>query len=288
MSISDLVKRKNFLYGYHEESFAALALHLQEAGEPMDVDGDVVDNLHDQWMRAVNPMAMIKLEREARNNKDLLEVCRSYRKNYILEGIDDALDKMPSSRRMVIMTNTLRHLEVSPRDVPSFVIRLFEIQTELELHSLLDSIKRRDLDNPDFCLLIQYDAIETRMEGAECRIVFIVHVDPRPSSMRWVYSFGDGWDYVFVDEIISVDQVGQQRVSLKELAHSLSDRAMSDFISPMNEETFRSLLLEMLGPSLQTSLSHLRSSLGQFYSGVRGALGLPDNQQLVLILKGIT
>jgi hypothetical protein len=46
------------------------------------------------------------------------------------------------------------------------------------------------------------------------------------------------------------------------------------------------LLLEMLGPVLQTSLASLRLSLGQFYSGVRTALGLQGNQLLIELLKG--
>ncbi len=306
-AVSDVVKRKKLLYGYHEESFAALVLQLQETKVPLTEEKNVVhDILHVHWMRAINPMTMIKLEREANHNWELLEVCRSYRKDYVLEGIDDALTTIePSSKRMVIMTNTLlRHLEVSPREVPSFVIRLFEIQTELELHSLLDSIKEEDLSNPDFVFLVQYDAttgpieqfqmtkyeIDARMAGAECRIAFIVHVDPLPIGMQWVYSFGDGWDYLFVDEIVSIDQArssaGHQRVSLKELVYSPVHRTMSDFIRLMNEETFKHLLLEMLGPSLQTRLSQLQSSLSHFYSGVRGALVLPDNHRLILVLKG--
>jgi len=119
--------RKKLLYGYNEESFATLALHLQEMGELTVIDEAVAERLHIQWIRAVNPMAIIKLEREARTNKELLEFCRWYRRDFILEGIDDALDKMPSFRRLVIMTNTLRHLEVSPRHAEAFVIRLFDI-----------------------------------------------------------------------------------------------------------------------------------------------------------------
>ncbi len=255
-------------------------------------------------MRAVNPMAMIKLEREARSNEELLEICRQYRKDWILEGIDDAIDKMSSSRRIVIMTNTLRHLEVSLRHAQSLVIRLFYIQTELDLQSKLDSVNEEDRNNPEYCIFIQYDAttgpidqfqltkyeIDTRMEGAKCRIVFIVHVDPRPVHMRWVFSFGDGWDYVFVDELVPIYRscaAGHLRLPLKELINSPIDRSMADFIEPMTEEAFRSLLLEMLGPNLQTSLSHLRSSLGPFYSGVRGALDLSDYQRLTRILKGI-
>jgi len=303
MAVPELIKRKKLLYGYHEESFATLALHLQEVNDPMEVDGEVEDYIPVQWIRAVNPMAMIKLEREARNNEELLKICRQYRKDCILEGIDDAMDKMSSSRRMVVMTNTLRHLEVSPRHAQSFVIRLFDIQTELELHSMLDSVKKEDRNNPDYCIFIQYDAttgpieqfqitkyeIDTRMEGAKCRIAFIVHVDPRPGNMRWVFSFGDGWDYAFVDELVPIDQsfpAGQRRLPLSELVNSPVDRSIAEFIEPMTEEAFRSLLLEMLGPNLQTSLSHLRSSLGPFYSGVRGALGLPDNHRLIRILKG--
>ncbi len=303
MAMRELIKRKKLLYGYHEESFATLALNLQEADEPMEVGSIAEDNLHIQWMRAVNPMTMIKLESGASSNGELLEICRYYRMNFILDGIDDALNKMSSSRRMIFMTNTLRHLELSPRDVPSSAIRLFDIKTELELYSILDSSKKMYGNNPTHCIFIQHDAmtspieqfhitkyeIENRMEGTQCRIVFIIHIDPNPVNMRWAFSFGDGWDYAFVDEVVTVDQarsVCHQRVSLKELTHSLSDRKVSDFIKPMNKEAFRSLILEMLGPSLQTSLSHLRSSLGQFYSGVKKALWISDNERLIQILKG--
>lgn len=308
IAVSDIVKRKKLLYGYHEESFAALALQLQEAKVPFtEVEEVVREVLHVHWMRAINPKGLMKLESEANFNLDLMKACRSYRKDYVMEGMEDALTAIqPSSNRMVIMTNTLRHLEISPQTAPSpFIIRLFDIQTELELHSLLDSIKEADLGNSDFVLLIQYDAttgpieqfqmtkyeIDVRMAGAACRIAFIVHVDPRPSGMQWVYSFGDGWDYIFVDEIISVDQArssaGQQRVSLKELVYSPVHRTTSDFIRLMSEETFKHLLLEMLGPSLQSSLSQLQSSLGNFFSGVRGALVLPNNNRLIQVLKGM-
>jgi len=131
--------------------------------------------------------------------------------------------------------------------------------------------------------------IDNQMKEAKCRVVFIVHVDPRPVKMSWRFEFGDGWDYAFVDELVPIDRscpVGHRRFSLTELVNSSADRSMAEFISSMTEEAFTSLLLEMLGPNLQASLSHLRSSLGPFYSGVRGALGLPDNQRLIRILKG--
>lgn len=300
MSVPELIKRKQLLHGYHEESFATLALHLQEIDQPMEVVGD---HLHAHWLRAVNPMAMIKLECKSRNNDELHEFFCSYRKDYVLEGIDDALDKMPSSRRMVIMTNTLCHLEISSRYAQSFVIRLFDIQTELQLHALLDAVQEEHRHNPDYCIFIQYDAttgpieqfqmtkyeIEARMEGADCRIVFIVHVDPRSTNMRWAYSFGDGWDYAFVDELGSIDQScssGHRRLSLSELVNSPADCSMADFVCLMKEEEFRSLLLEMLGPILQTCLFHLGSSLGRFFTSIRGALGLAGSERMVKILKG--
>ena len=300
MAVPEIIKRKQLLHGYHEESFATLALHFQEIGQPMEIVGD---NLHDHWLRAVNPMAMIKLERKSRNNEQLQTFFCLYRKNYILEGIDDALDKLPSSRRMVIMTNTLCHLEISSHHAQSFVIRLFDIQTELQLHEMLDSVQEENRNNADYCIFIQYDAttgpieqfqmtkyeVETRMDGADCRIVFIVHVDPRSTNMRWVYSFGDGWDYAFVDELEPVDQSfssGHQRLSLSELVNSPVDCSMADFISSMTEEEFKSLLFELLGPILQTCLFHLGSSLGRFFTAIRGALGLPGSERLVKILKG--
>ncbi|EFX63995.1 hypothetical protein DAPPUDRAFT_114810 [Daphnia pulex] len=49
----------------------------------------------------------------------------------------------------------------------------------------------------------------------------------------------------------------------------------------MSIDSFKSLLPEMLGPVLQASLVSLRLSLGQFYSGVRTALGLQSNQLLI-------
>ena len=53
----------------------------------------------------------------------------------------------------------------------------------------------------------------------------------------------------------------------------------------IDDFTFKCLLLEMLGPVLQTSLVWLRSNyLGQFYSGVRIALVLPGS--LIDLLKG--
>ncbi len=306
VAIPDIIKRKKFLYGYHEDSFTTLALHLQKAVEPGEADaGHSYNNLHIQWIRAVNPVAMIKLENQARtiSNEELLKFCRNYRQNFIFDGIDEVLNNMRSSRRMIIMTNTLRHLKVSSCNVQSSVIRLFEIQEELELHRILDLNKKKYGNNANHCIFIQHDAtsrpieqfhitkyeIGKKMQEEKCRIVFIIHVDPHPVDMRWVFSFGDGWDYAFVDEIGSVGparSTGQQCVSLKEFTYSISDHNVSDFIRPMSKEAFRSLILEMLGPCIQTSLSHLRSRLGQFYCGVRKALGFPDNERLVEILKG--
>ena len=300
IAVTDVIKRQQLLTGYHEESFAALALHLQEKGEPME---GTEEEIHASWMWAVNPMAMIKLERDARSCPELLDFCRMYRKNFVLEGIDDALAKIKSNR-LVLMTNTLRHLEVSPRDAPHFVIRLFDVQTELELCSALDSIALDNLKDPNFCLIIQYDAsagpieqfqltkyeVEMRLANAQCRVVFVVHLDPRPTKMHWVFSFGDGWTYGFVDEIMSSAtgriNSSRQRFPLQELVLPSDNRPMSDFIRSLTDDSFKSLLLEMLGPSLHSRLTSLRSCLGQFFSGVRTALGLADNQRLIQLLKG--
>ena len=183
-----------------------------------------------------------------------------------------------------------------------FIIQLFDVQTELELHRLLDSVKPEDLADPDFCLIIQYDAatgpieqfqltkyeVEQRFEKSKCRVVFIVHVDPRPVNMHWVFSFGDGWDYCFVDEVVPSGSADQHHISLIELVLSPAEKPLSAFIRKMSIDSFKSLLLEMLGPVLQTALSSLRSSLGQFFHGVRTALGLHNNQMLVGLLNGKT
>ena len=68
---------------------------------------------------------------------------------------------------------------------------------------------------------------------------------------------------------------------------SPADQALSEFIRPMSIEAFKLLLLEMLGPVLQTSLSSLQANLGQFYCGVRTALGLPNQEKLIQLLKGL-
>ena len=164
LDVSESIGRQKLLYGYHEETFASLALHLQDRGIPMEldrVDEDDIDpnSSFAMLMRAANPMAMIKLERDSSIHPELLDVCRLYRLNFVLEGIDDALNKIKSDR-MVVMTNTLRHLEVMSESSihRHFIIQLFDVQTELELHRLLDSVKPEDLADPDFCLIIQYDA----------------------------------------------------------------------------------------------------------------------------------
>ena len=301
IAVSDEMKRKKFLYGYHEESFASLALHLQANGEPMQMDE--AEDVNAVWMRALNPMAILKLERDSCHEPDVLNLCQMYRKNYIVEGIGHAMASLQSNR-VIMMTSSLRHLEVLPKDsTPDshLVIRLFDIQTELELYTLLETVQMTQMKNKDFCVIVQYDAttgpieqfqltkyeINTRLKEAACRIVFVVHVDPRPVGMHWIFSFGDGWDYVFVDEIIPAAQMGDHnRIPLGDFVHSPTDTRISDFIRPMPNDWFKSLLLEMLGPCLQASLSNLRSSLGSFYSGVRTALGLPNNDRVIQLLKG--
>ena len=102
--------------------------------------------------------------------------------------------------------------------------------------------------------------------------------------MHWVFSFGDGWDYCFVDEMVPS---GQHHIRLGELV--VSDKPLSHFIRPMSIDSFKSLLHEMLqGPDLQTSNldASLRSNLDQFYHGVRTALELQGNQLLVALLNG--
>ena len=269
----------------------------------MLVDGAQVEDVNDIWMRALNPMAMIKLERDSRHNPEVLELCQLYRRDYILEGIDGVMSNVKSNR-VIIMTSSLRHLEVLPNDATPdshVLIRLFDIQTELELNTLLETVQAKHTKDKHFCLVVQYDAttgpieqfqltkyeIDMRLKEAECQVVFIVHVDPRPVGMHWIFSFGDGWEYVFVDEIVPSAQMGDyNRISLVEFVHSPPDTQISEFIRSMSNDWFKSLLLEMLGPCLQTSLSNLRSSLGPFYSGVRTALGLQENDHLIQLLKG--
>ena len=197
------------------------------------------------------------------------------------------------------MTNTLRHLEVTLDSESYSVIRLFEINSELELYGMLDGIFEEALNNEDYCLFIQYDAmepieqfqitkyeIETRMEKANCRVVFIVHVDPGLSNkMNWVFSFGDGWEYCFVDDILPLSHIVEYRIPLKVMVDSTTQRSMGGFVQALSEDSFRSLLLEMLGPNLQESLANLRASLGQFYGGVRAALSLDGNAELIQLLK---
>ena len=310
LAVPETFKRHKLLPGYHEESFASLALHLQDRGLPMELDPTEDEQLDDQsnvhviaWMRAANPMALLKLEKQSSLNPELLEACELYRQNFILQGIDDALEKIASDR-MVVMTNTLRHVEVMSAESSThrnFIIQLFDVQTELELHRLLDSIKPVDLADPEFCLFIQYDAVtgpieqfqmtkyevEQRFEMAKCRVIFIVHVDPRPVNMHWVFSFGDGWDYCFVDEVVPSGAADQHRIPLSNFVVSSADKSLSHFIRKMSIDSFKSFLLEMLGPGLQTQLDAiLRNSLSQFYHGVRTALELPGNQLLVGLLSG--
>ena len=269
----------------------------------MLVDGAQVEDVNDIWMRALNPMAMIKLERDSLHNPEVLELCQLYRRDYILEGIDGVMSNVKSNR-VIIMTSSLRHLEVLPNDATPdshVLIRLFDIQTELELNTLLQSVQAKHTKNKHFCLVVQYDAttgpieqfqltkyeIDTRLNEAECRVIFIVHVDPRPVGMHWIFSFGDGWENAFVDEIVPEKQMGDHnRIPLGDFVHSPSDMQISEFIRPMPNDWFKSLLLEMLGPCLQASLSNLRSSLGSFYSGMRTALSLPGNDRLIQLLKG--
>jgi hypothetical protein len=89
-----------------------------------------------------------------------------------------------------------------------------------------------------------------------------------------------------VDEVVHSGTADQHQIPLRELVQSPADQPVSSFIEKMSNESFKSLLLEMLGPVLQTSLASLRSSLGQFYSGVRTALGLLGNGRLIELLKG--
>jgi hypothetical protein len=100
-----------------------------------------------------------------------------------------------------------------------------------------------------------------------------------------VFSFGDDWDYLFVDEVVRA-LVDQHQLALKELVQSPTDQPVSGLIEKMSVDSFKSLLFEMLGPDLQTNLACLHSCLGQFYTGMRTALGLPDNLRLVKLLKG--
>jgi len=166
----------------------------------MLVDGAQVEDVNAVWMRALNPMAMIKLERDSRHNPEVLEFCRLYRRDYILEGIDGVMSNVKSNR-VIIMTSSLRHLEVLPCGATPdshVLIRLFDIQTELELNTLLESVQAKHTKDKHFCLVVQYDAttgpieqfqltkyeIDTRLNEAECQVIFIVHVDPRPVRMH--------------------------------------------------------------------------------------------------------
>jgi hypothetical protein len=298
LAIPEVIKRQKLIYGYHEESFAALALHLQDGGIKMDfekVDEEGPNVANTIWMRVADPMAMIKLERNSSCHcPSLQDFCSYYRNNFVLENIDDALRNIRSNR-IVILTKTLRHLEITLDD--SFTIRLFDVQSELEFIRLLDSIDDEDLADPDFCLIVQYDAVtgpieqfqlakfevNQRFEKTKCRVAFVVHVDPRPINMHWVFSFGDGWDYCSVDEVLHSGPANQYRIPLRELIQS---PGLSSCIENVPNESFKSLLLEMLGPDLQTRLASLRSFLGKFYGGMRTALGLPGNEHLLELLKG--
>ena len=93
LAIPEVIKRQKLIYGYHEESFASLALHLQDGGIPMELEeaGEEDPNgANAIWMRAANPMAMIKLERDfGIHHPELQEFCQRYRHNFILESIED-------------------------------------------------------------------------------------------------------------------------------------------------------------------------------------------------------
>ena len=246
------------LQGYQEESFVSFALHLQDSGVAVDGDNDAV---HEIWMRAVNPAEIVKLE--ADSTGEIRSLCRKYRSSLILGSVDEALATLRSNR-MIVMTNTQRHLEISFKDDYS-VIRIFDIDNEFELSGLLDALPVQDLENPKFCLFVQYDAtigpirqfhcvkfeIDRRMRQASCRILFIVHVDPRPTNMDWVFFFNDGWTYCFVDEIATTSRADNYRIPLKDLVNAPDDQPMSLFIQNMSLVGFKSLLLEMLGPNMQ-------------------------------------
>ncbi|KAI9554792.1 hypothetical protein GHT06_020069 [Daphnia sinensis] len=299
LAVPEAIKRKQLIYGYHEESFCTLALHLQNRGVPTELDGEGEEDPLGAtaiWMRSINPMAMIKLENNPCAHPKLLEVCRHYRHHFVLESIDDALQSIKSNR-LVIMTNSLRHLEITLSN--SSVIRLFDVNSELQLFTLLESVGDENFFHPNFCLIVQYDAVtgpieqfqlakyelEQRFEKSSCRIVFVVHVDPRPSKMHWVFSFGDGWDYCFVDEVVPNGPLDQHQIPLGQLIQSHAEQPLSFFIKTMTIELFKSLLLDVLGPTLQTSLASLRSSLGKVYAGIRTALALPNNQILLQLMK---
>jgi hypothetical protein len=187
------------------------------------------------------------------------------------------------------MTNTLRHLEITPSTSQHSVIQLFEIESELELVRRLESITAQQSNDHEFCLIVQYDAVsgpiqqfqlakyevEQRFQKSNCRVAFIVHVDPRPVNMQWVFSFGDDWDYLFVDEVVRT-LIDQHQIALKEFLQYPTDKPLSQFIEKMSIESFKSLLLEMLGPDLHTNLACLHSFLGDFYSGMRTALRLAN------------
>jgi len=77
---------------------------------------------------------------------------------------------------------TVLNSMISPADLSRFE------NHELGLPHLLDETGKSHAVNRLF-------KIDTRMEGAECRIVFLVHANSRPINMRWVFSFSDEWDY---------------------------------------------------------------------------------------------
>ena len=292
MAMPEDVKRRKFFYGYHDEFFVSLALQFQDGAMTEEPE----DPVHSAWMRVANPAAMIQLERDSGSDPDLLRIYRHYRNEFVLDGIDDALDKIQSNR-LVIITNTLSYLEIAPSNkYRYFTIQLFDIQSEVELYRLLDSIKAEHLVDPAFCLVIQYDAmtgplksfqlakyeVEQRLDKTKCRVAFIVHVDPHPVNMHWTFSFGDDWEYCFADEVVSM------RKHCLPLSKLVVDDMMYVLIKAMPTESFKLMLLEMLGPILQTSLNaSLHSNLGQFFSGVRTALQIPNNELLINILKGI-
>ena len=135
------------------------------------------------------------------------------------------------------------------------------------------------------CALTEFQTQETWATTLFCELGPVHWPLLCTGPLHWVFSFGDSWDYCFVDEVVHSGPADQHQIPLRKLVQS-PDRPLSNFIEKMSIDSFKPLLLEMLGPVLQTSLASLRLSLGQFYSGVRTALGLQDNQVLIKLLKG--
>ena len=292
-AVKEVVDRQKLLPGYHEDSLQSLAFHMQETGGNLE-EKDV----NCLWMRAVDPKEMIKLEGSQNLGHRGFDVCTTYRAQFVLDGIANALDLFGNSKRVVIVTNTPRHVPIA-LDCPKMEIALFNIQCEQELNEKIASISAEQRENPKFYLLVQYDAtkgpiqqfqfakyeIEAKMRAAVCKVVFVTYVDPRPGRLHWVFSFGDGWEYLFVDEISPSSQVGSLRLPLSELVRPVVDRPISDIIGDMSNDIFKSLLLDCCGPHMQGSLINLRSGLGAFYGDVRKALGLAGNEEVIQLLK---